>query len=74
MRIQVSDTASGAMKSDLRIPVGLVNTLLNGEGSISADLDSYNQADLKNMIAESAEDSSVKRMDDGEDQIEISIE
>ncbi|GAH72399.1 unnamed protein product, partial [marine sediment metagenome] len=74
LRIQVSDATSGAMKSDLRIPVGLVNTLLHGEGSISADLDSYNQADLKNLIAMSAEDSSEKRMDAGEDQIEISIE
>ena len=74
LRIQVNDTASGVMKSDLRIPVGLVNTLLHGDGSISADLDGYNQADLKNLIAMSAEDSSVKRMDAGEDQIEISIE
>jgi MFS family permease len=74
LRIQVSDTTSGVMKSDLRIPVGLVNTLLNGEGSISADLDGYDQADLKNLIAESAADQSVKRMDTGDDQIEISIE
>ena len=74
LRIQVSDVASGAMKSDLRIPVGLVNTLLNGEGSVSADLDSYNQAELKNLIAKSAADNSVKRMDDGEDQIEVSVE
>ncbi len=74
LRIRVSDAASGAMKSDLHIPVGLVNTLLNAEGSISADLDSYNQADLKDLIAKSAADNSEKRMDAGDDQIEVSIE
>jgi MFS family permease len=74
LRIQVSDVASGAMKSDLRIPVGLVNTMLYGEGSISADLDSYNQADLKNLIAKSAADRSKQSMDVGEDQIEVSVE
>jgi MFS family permease len=66
LRIRVSDAASGAMKSDLHIPVGLVNTLLNAEGSISADLDSYNQADLKDLIAKSAADNSEKRMDAGD--------
>lgn len=74
LRIQVSDAASGTMKSDLHIPVGLVNTLLYGEGSISANLDSYDQDDLKELIAKSAADHSKQSMDAGDDQIEVSIE
>jgi hypothetical protein len=62
------------MKSDLRIPAGLINAMVHGEGSISADLERYDQVELKNMIARSSNGSSTEQMDAGDDQIEISIE
>jgi len=74
LRIRVSDAATGTMKSDLRIPAGLINAVVHGEGSISADLERYDQVELKNMIARSSNGSSTEQMDAGNDQIEISIE
>ncbi|MCK4978022.1 MAG: MFS transporter [Anaerolineales bacterium] len=74
LRIRVTDQASGTMKSDLHIPVGLANTVLYGKGSLSTELDNYDQDDLKNMIAVSAADKSSQQMDSGDDQIEVSVE
>ena len=74
LRIRVTDQASGTMKSDLHIPVGLANTVLYGKGSLSAELDSYDQDDLKKMIAVSAADKSSQQMESGDDQIEVSVE
>jgi hypothetical protein len=62
------------MKSDLRIPVGLAHTVLYGKGSLSTELDGYDQEDLKNMIAISAAGQSSQRMESGDDQVEISVE
>jgi MFS family permease len=74
LRIRVSDAATGTMKSDLRIPAGLINAVVPGEGRISVDLERYDQVELKNMIARSSNGSSTEQMDAGDDQIEISIE
>lgn len=74
LRIQVTDQSSGIMKNDLRIPVGLANTILYGKGSLSTELDAYDQEDLKSMIAVSAADQSSQRMESGDDQIEVSVE
>ena len=73
LRIRVSDTATGTMKSDLRIPAGLVNAVIHSRGSISVDLEGYDQVELKNLIARSSTGSSTQQMETGDDQIEISI-
>jgi MFS family permease len=74
LRIQVTDQSSGTMKSDLRIPVGLAYTVLHSSGSLSTELDGYNQDDLKSMIAFSTSNQSSQRMESGDDQIDMSIE
>jgi hypothetical protein len=62
------------MTSDLRIPVGLANTVLYGKGSLSTQLDGYDQDDLKHLIAVSTADKSSQQMESGDDQIEVSVE
>jgi MFS family permease len=74
LRIKVSDPASGTMKSDLRIPMGLVNALLHGEASLSSDLEQYSLEHLKEMIAKSTDGQPAQRMRHGEDEIEVSLE
>ncbi len=74
LRIRVSDPATGTMKSDLRIPVGLVSTVLHSAGSLSAELDNYDQQELKDLIAKSTSHQTSQRMDAGDDQIEVSVE
>lgn len=74
LRIQVTDQSSGTMKSDLRIPVGLAYTVVHSSGSLSNELDGYNQDDLKSMIAVSASDQSSQHMESGDDQIDVSVE
>ncbi len=74
IRIRVSELATGTMKSDLRIPVGLVNTVLYAEGKISADFDNLNQQALKDLIAKSADGQPPQLMDTDEERIEVSRE
>jgi len=79
LRIRVSDPATGTMKtgtmkSDLRIPVGLVNAVLHTEGRLAAALDHYNQQDLKELIANSTQQKSPQQMNAGDEQIEVSLE
>jgi MFS family permease len=74
LRIRTSELGTGTVKSDLRIPVGLVNTVLYTQGSLSADLADYDQHDLMKLVTASTNDQSPRRMDTGDDQIEISLE
>ena len=62
------------MKSDLHIPVGLAHAVLHGKGSLSSELDGYDQDDLKSMIAASAAERSSQRMESGDDEIQVSVE
>jgi MFS family permease len=75
LRIRVSDLASGAMKADLRLPLGLVNTVLYAEGRLSAHLDRYDPQALRELISKSAADASVQTMDtDDDERVEVSVE
>jgi MFS family permease len=75
LRIRVSDLASGAMKTDLRLPLGLVNTVLYVEGRLSADLDQYDPQVLRELIARSAADASRQTMEtDAKEWVEVSVE
>ena len=49
LRIQVSDLNSGMIKMDLRLPMGLVNTVLYAGGQFSADLDDQNTEQLAHI-------------------------
>jgi len=55
MRIRVSDLNTGLMKVDLRLPVGLVNTVMYVGGMLSPDLDERAAGRLREMMAQSSE-------------------
>lgn len=75
VRIRVSDLASGAMKVDLRLPVGLVNTVLYMGGRLSADLEGYDPLALQQLITQGdAGGGGTRTLDGDDDRLEISIE
>lgn len=75
LRIRVSDLASGTMKTDLRLPLGLVNTVLYVGGRLAADLDRFDPQELGALISQSTADENLQTlaMDDNEE-IQISLE
>lgn len=74
VRIRVSDTLSGLMKSDLRLPLALVNITLAHGGRLSDDLD-LDLASLGEMLASSTVGDTVsKRENGGDETVEISVE
>jgi MFS family permease len=75
LRIRVSDLATGAMKTDLRLPLGLVNSILYVEGRLSSELDRYDPHALRELISRSAADPGTHTLDtDGDDRLEVSVE
>ncbi len=62
LRIRVSELASGNIKSDLRLPVGLVNTLLYGRGELFSDLDEEEIERLQALIGRAASNGSREEM------------
>lgn len=74
VRIRVSARGSQIMKSDLRIPMGLVNAVLYAGGSLSEQLNGYDNRELHRLIAQSAQSQAAQRMQAGEDDIDVSIE
>ena len=75
LRIRVSDLSSGAMKTDLRLPLGLVNTVLQMGGRLGTDLDSLDSPELRELIAKSTADGSTQEAEiDDSDQVQISVE
>jgi MFS family permease len=75
LRIRVSDLASGIMKTDLRLPLGLVNTVLYVGGRLAADLDDLDSQALRQLITQSTTGESVQTMDmNDSEQIHISWE
>ncbi len=74
LRIQVSDQETGLMKSDLRVPVGLVSTVVHTQGSFSTELDQVNQEELAELLSQGVEKTGSQRLDTAEDQIEVSVE
>ncbi len=74
LRIRVSDNLNRMVKSDLVIPMGLVNTVLDSGGRFSATLDQYDHQQLNDLITGTTGGSSLHHMDTGDDTIEITIE
>jgi MFS family permease len=73
MHIQISDLSSGIMKVDLRLPLGLVNTVLYAGGHLSSDLDNYN-GPLTEMIAQSAAQGISQKGEASGDHVELTVE
>lgn len=74
VRIRVSERASQIMKSDLRIPMGLVNAVLYAGGSLSDNLAGVDAQVLKSLIEKSASSQTAHSMESGEDNIDVTIE
>jgi hypothetical protein len=74
VRIRVSDLATGAMKVDLRLPVGLVNTILYTGGHLTPDMKEFDISYLKKLINESGAKKPTQQLDAGEDHVEISMD
>ena len=74
VRIQVSDLATGAMKVDLRLPVGLVNTVLYVGGHLSPALQQYNPEALKELISRTTSEQTPQQMETDDDRFEVSVE
>jgi MFS family permease len=74
VRIRVSDLASGIMKVDLRLPVGLVNTVLYMGGHLSPDLDNYDFGKLKALLETLSTRPDKKQLDSDGERLEVSID
>ena len=74
VRVRVSNLASGAIETDLRLPLGLVNTALDADARLSADLDGLDGPALRELIASSVTDASVQTMETPDERVEVSVE
>ncbi|MEJ2599127.1 MAG: MFS transporter [Anaerolineales bacterium] len=74
VRIRISDLASGIMKVDLRLPVGLVNTVLYMGGHLSPDLENYDPNKLKALIETLSPQQGKKHLDADGERLEVSID
>ncbi len=74
VHIRVSDLDSGLTKVDLRLPVGLVNTVLYVGGHFSADLDARETNRLRELIASSGEQPPEHADESDGRRMEVSLE
>ncbi len=75
LRIRVSELASGQIKSDLRLPVGLVNVVLYSQGSLSPDLDGLDKRVLHDLLNQSGKENTKEISHiNGENRIDFSLE
>jgi MFS family permease len=75
VRIRISDLSTGRMKNDLRLPMGLVNTVLLQGGLLSSDLEGVDSERLEEMITRSSTQGERQVMDTEDDQrLEVSLD
>ncbi|TDA66237.1 MAG: MFS transporter [Chloroflexi bacterium] len=74
VRIRVSDQLNQVVKSDLVLPIGLVNTVLHAGGKLSVQLDRYDPQELNKLIAGTAQGQKPQQMIAGDDCIEVTVE
>jgi MFS family permease len=75
VRIRVSNTMSGMMKSDLQLPLALVNIVLTHGGRLSDDLEHIDLASLGEIIANGTAGNNVNKVKAGDDEtVEVSVE
>ncbi|MHB8193022.1 MAG: MDR family MFS transporter [Bellilinea sp.] len=74
VRIRVSDNLSRTIKSDLILPMGLVNAVIHGSGRFSAALDRYDPQGIRNMVLGSTDGHNSQQMVAGDDHIEVTVE
>jgi MFS family permease len=74
LRIRVSDLNSGMMKMDLRLPMGLVNTVLYAGGQFSADLDDYSTEHLRDLLEREGLQEAPAQVVTDEDRMDVTME
>jgi MFS family permease len=74
LHIRVSDLNSGMMKMDLRLPMGLVNTVLYTEGTFSAELEEENVRRLRELLARDGLLQTPEHLDTNGERMEVSLE
>jgi MFS family permease len=74
MRIRVSDLGSGMMKVDLRLPLGLVHTVLYTGGKMAAELVAYDNERLRELISLTAAQGQTQQLESDGTQVDISLE
>lgn len=74
VRIRVSDNLNRTIKSDLRLPMGLVNAVIHGTGRFSAALDRFDPRGIKDMVVGSTNGHNPQQMVTGDDYIEVTVE
>jgi MFS family permease len=74
LKIKVSDLASGVVRADLRLPVGLVNTVLYTGGRLSPTLEGLDITEIGKMIERSTKDGKPKVQDSGDERIEVELD
>ena len=75
LRIRVSDLASGTMKMNITLPMGLVNTVLHTGGRLAENLEGLDLQELEELITSSAASKSVETIDtEDNERVEVHVE
>ncbi len=74
VRIQVRDLPSGMMKVDLRLPIGLVNTVMYMGGQVSELLSQQDSERLKELIALGTAHETAQTLEADGSRMEVSLE
>lgn len=75
MHIRISELGTGQIKSDLRLPIGLVNTILFSQGNFSAEVAGLDPEILKDLIRKGIPDGGKPISEiNGTNRIEITYE
>ena len=75
LHIRVSDVTSGAMRVNMMLPLGLVNTVLYSGGRLADGLAGIDLQELEKMVASSAASKSAQAMDtENNERVEVSVE
>jgi MFS family permease len=75
LHIRVSDVTSGAMRVNMTLPLGLVNTVLYSGGRLADGLAGIDLQELEKMVASSAASKSAQAMDtENNERVEVSVE
>jgi hypothetical protein len=62
------------MKTDLRLPMALVNTVLYVGGQFSADLDSSESQRLKELLAAKLGEGEARKLEGDGKRVEVAVE
>jgi len=75
VRGRVSDLVTGAIETDVRLPLGLVNIALDADARLSAHLDGLDGPTLRELVARSVADASLQTMETADEWVvEVSVE